>query len=234
MSRTAPLDQDVSGIVRTTMTGAPSSEGSERVTVSSVPISRESVVSVNSAVDVEAAWLDRLVVAACEMPVAEGETADRAVHGALARRDLPRLRSRRLPRSADPRRADLVPRHAADARSGGAAALQVRPRGRGAPRRRHGPDAPLPRLRVRACARASTRPRRSTSRATTPSSRTTTLPSCTSSGALRSPWGAGSASRAATRRRPRTPATSARSTRTWCRPRSSRASVRSPPASCTS
>jgi len=75
MSRTAPLDQDVSGIVRTTTTGAPSSEASERVTVSSVPISRESVVSVNSAVDVEAAWLDRLVVAACEMPVAEGETA---------------------------------------------------------------------------------------------------------------------------------------------------------------
>ena len=74
MSRSAPLDQDVSGIVRMT-TGVPASEGSERVTVSSVPISRESVVSVNSAVDVEAAWLDRLVVAACEMPVAEGETA---------------------------------------------------------------------------------------------------------------------------------------------------------------
>jgi signal transduction histidine kinase len=70
------MDQDVSGIVRTTTpTAAPTSEGSERVTVSSVPISRESVVSVNSAVDVEAAWLDRLVVAACEMPVAEGETA---------------------------------------------------------------------------------------------------------------------------------------------------------------
>jgi signal transduction histidine kinase len=68
------LDQDVSGIVRTT-TAAPTSEASERVTVSSVPISRESVVSVGSAVDVEAAWLDRLVVAACEMPVAEGETA---------------------------------------------------------------------------------------------------------------------------------------------------------------
>jgi signal transduction histidine kinase len=68
------LDQDVSGIVRTT-TAAPTSEGADRVTVSSVPISRESVVSVNSAVDVEAAWLDRLVVAACEMPVSEGETA---------------------------------------------------------------------------------------------------------------------------------------------------------------
>jgi len=69
MSRSAPLDQDVSGIIRTTTTGAPTSEPSERVTVSSVPISRESVVSVNSTVDVEAAWLDRLVVAACEMPV---------------------------------------------------------------------------------------------------------------------------------------------------------------------
>ena len=76
MSRSAPMDQDVSGIVRTTSTtAAPTSGASERVTVSSVPISRESVVSVNSAVDVEAAWLDRLVVAACEMPVAEGETA---------------------------------------------------------------------------------------------------------------------------------------------------------------
>lgn len=76
MSRTAPLDPDPSGIVRTgTTTAAPTSEGSDRVTVSSVPISRESVVSVDSAVDVEAAWLDRLVVAACEMPVSEGETA---------------------------------------------------------------------------------------------------------------------------------------------------------------
>jgi signal transduction histidine kinase len=75
MSRSANLDQDASGITRTTTTGIPTSEASERVTVSSVPISRESLVSVNSAVDVEAAWLDRLVVAACEMPVAEGETA---------------------------------------------------------------------------------------------------------------------------------------------------------------
>jgi signal transduction histidine kinase len=74
MSRPANLDQDASGITRAT-TMAPTSEPSERVTVSSVPISRESLVSVNSAVDVEAAWLDRLVVAACEMPVAEGETA---------------------------------------------------------------------------------------------------------------------------------------------------------------
>src|SRR4051794_25642744 len=72
MSRSANVDQDASGIVRT---GGAASESSERVTVSSVPISRESRVSVGNAVDVEAAWLDRLVVAACEMPVAEGETA---------------------------------------------------------------------------------------------------------------------------------------------------------------
>ena len=76
MSRSANLDQDASGIVRTaTPTGIPVSETSDRVTVSSVPISRQSVVSMSGAVDVEAAWLDRLVVAACEMPVAEGETA---------------------------------------------------------------------------------------------------------------------------------------------------------------
>ena len=47
----------------------------ERVTaVSSIPISRESRVTVG-AVDVEPAWLDRLVVAVCEMPVASGEAA---------------------------------------------------------------------------------------------------------------------------------------------------------------
>lgn len=51
------------------------SESPERVTVSSVPVSRESVVSVASAKDVEAAWLDRLLSAACEMPVTEGEAA---------------------------------------------------------------------------------------------------------------------------------------------------------------
>ncbi|MBX3187645.1 MAG: two-component sensor histidine kinase [Labilithrix sp.] len=45
------------------------------MTVSSVPISRETLVPLTSAVDVEAAWLDRLVVAACEMPVSEGQTA---------------------------------------------------------------------------------------------------------------------------------------------------------------
>src|SRR4051812_8598915 len=50
------------------------SEVHERMTVSSVPISRESRVAV-PALAVEAAWLDRLVVAACEMPVASGEAA---------------------------------------------------------------------------------------------------------------------------------------------------------------
>ncbi len=71
MSRAELEDLDASGIVRTS---SMPTESQERVTVSSVPISRESVVS-SSTVDVEAAWLDRLVVAACEMPVGEGETA---------------------------------------------------------------------------------------------------------------------------------------------------------------
>ncbi len=71
MSRAELDDLDASGIVRTSSMPI---ESQERVTVSSVPISRESVVS-SSTVDVEAAWLDRLVVAACEMPVGEGETA---------------------------------------------------------------------------------------------------------------------------------------------------------------
>ena len=53
---------------------AGSEESSERVTVSSVPISRESRVAIAS-LQVEAAWLDRLVVAACEMPVGAGEAA---------------------------------------------------------------------------------------------------------------------------------------------------------------
>jgi signal transduction histidine kinase len=76
MRRTADIEQDPSGVVRTaTTTGVPVSETSDRVTVSSVPISRESVVAMTGRVDVEAAWLDRLVVAACEMPVSEGETA---------------------------------------------------------------------------------------------------------------------------------------------------------------
>ena len=51
----------------------PSTEAPERVTVSSVPVSRESRVT--NTLHVEAAWLDRLVVAACEMPAAEGEPA---------------------------------------------------------------------------------------------------------------------------------------------------------------
>jgi signal transduction histidine kinase len=50
-------------------------DSQERVTaVSSIPISRESRVSV-AAIDVEPSWLDRLVVAVCEMPVATGEAA---------------------------------------------------------------------------------------------------------------------------------------------------------------
>ena len=74
MSRSADLDElDASGAMRTSSMPIESHER-ERVTVSSVPISRESVVSTTT-VDVEAAWLDRLVVAACEMPVGEGETA---------------------------------------------------------------------------------------------------------------------------------------------------------------
>jgi signal transduction histidine kinase len=75
MSRSANRGFDGSDLLRTPTSAAPVSEASERVTVSSVPISRESLVSISGAVDVEAAWLDRLVVAACEMPVAEGETA---------------------------------------------------------------------------------------------------------------------------------------------------------------
>jgi two-component system, NtrC family, sensor kinase len=46
----------------------------ERVTVSSVPVSHHAKVTSLSS-HVEAAWLDRLVVAACEMPVAKGEAA---------------------------------------------------------------------------------------------------------------------------------------------------------------
>lgn len=49
-------------------------EAGEPMTVSSVPISRESRVEVAS-LAVEGAWLDRLVVAVCEMPVAAGEAA---------------------------------------------------------------------------------------------------------------------------------------------------------------
>jgi len=59
-----------SGIVRQ----SPSDSG-ERVTVSSVPISRKALASAVHPADLEAGWLDRLVVAMCEMPVAEGESA---------------------------------------------------------------------------------------------------------------------------------------------------------------
>ena len=72
MSRSANIDENEtsSGVVG--RSSAPG-DSQDRVTVSSVPISRESRVS--ATVDVEAAWLDRLVVAACEMPVGDGETA---------------------------------------------------------------------------------------------------------------------------------------------------------------
>jgi signal transduction histidine kinase len=75
MSGSAKLEHDPSGIVPVPMRAPPSSEATDRVVVSSVPISRDSMVSVSGAVDVEAAWLDRLVVAACEMPVSDGEIA---------------------------------------------------------------------------------------------------------------------------------------------------------------
>jgi len=70
--RRAQLDDHDAGGPQSRMPSE--SQTQERVTVSSVPISRQSVAS-SSTVDVEAAWLDRLVVAACEMPVGEGETA---------------------------------------------------------------------------------------------------------------------------------------------------------------
>ena len=62
-------EPEASGISHTTMP----IESAERVTVSSVPISRETVVGPASAVP--AAWLDRLVVATTEMPVDQGEVA---------------------------------------------------------------------------------------------------------------------------------------------------------------
>jgi signal transduction histidine kinase len=54
--------------------GGKDDDSQEQVTVSSVPISRESRVTF-AALDVEAAWLDRLLVAVCEMPVVSGEAA---------------------------------------------------------------------------------------------------------------------------------------------------------------
>jgi two-component system, NtrC family, sensor kinase len=50
-------------------------EGSSVVTVSSVPISRESRVSTAHAADVASAWLDRLLIAAVELPITHGEAA---------------------------------------------------------------------------------------------------------------------------------------------------------------
>ena len=57
-----------------TQSGKDEQESQERVTVSSVPISRQERVAIAS-LDIEAAWLDRLVVAATEMPFASGEAA---------------------------------------------------------------------------------------------------------------------------------------------------------------
>lgn len=51
-----------------------SHESSERVTVSSVPISRESRVS-SRVLDVDPAYIDRLLVAAVDLPIARGEAA---------------------------------------------------------------------------------------------------------------------------------------------------------------
>jgi two-component system, NtrC family, sensor kinase len=64
-----PVESGTTGTV-----DSQTSESQEGVTVSSVPISRESRVAVTR-LDVEAAWLDRLVVALCDMPVAAGEAA---------------------------------------------------------------------------------------------------------------------------------------------------------------
>ncbi len=69
------VDYDARGLLETSVMPPPPSDVSARVMVSSVPIGRDSVVALSGTIDVEAAWLDRLVVAACEMPVADGETA---------------------------------------------------------------------------------------------------------------------------------------------------------------
>ncbi len=53
----------------------PESETYERVTVSSVPVSREARVSKTQVVGVDASSLDRLLVATCNLPVADGEVA---------------------------------------------------------------------------------------------------------------------------------------------------------------
>ena len=54
--------------------GPTGTDRNDRVKVSSIPNSRESRAGVAS-LAVEASWLDRLVVAACEMPAAQGEAA---------------------------------------------------------------------------------------------------------------------------------------------------------------
>lgn len=50
-------------------------DSQERVTVSSVPVSREARVSAARIDGVDASSLDRLLVASCQMPVSEGEVA---------------------------------------------------------------------------------------------------------------------------------------------------------------
>jgi two-component system, NtrC family, sensor kinase len=50
------------------------SEATERVTVSSVPISRETRVA-SRVLEVDPAYIDRLLVAACDLPIARGEAA---------------------------------------------------------------------------------------------------------------------------------------------------------------
>ncbi|MCL2724299.1 MAG: ATP-binding protein [Polyangiaceae bacterium] len=47
----------------------------ERVTVSAGPFSRETSATLVSGIGVESAWLDRILVAACEAPVEKGESA---------------------------------------------------------------------------------------------------------------------------------------------------------------
>jgi hypothetical protein len=54
---------------------ASETESSERVTVSSVPISRETRVLSPRAREVDPAHIDRLLVATCELPIARGVKA---------------------------------------------------------------------------------------------------------------------------------------------------------------
>jgi signal transduction histidine kinase len=50
-------------------------EAHERVMVPSIPVSRETAMTTASAVVVDSTWLDRMLVATCEMPVEAGEGA---------------------------------------------------------------------------------------------------------------------------------------------------------------